>query len=132
MASSTRSTFPPSLDALEQEHLVQVIKDWSIAHGLAVRPPPAVAPSDPEGILAINAPVTLFPSPFPKACFEDAKAVQKAYNELYANISRDEKFLEVLVHEYAALPTRPVVCMSLTRSGLLQGTISSPTSGTSI
>ena len=131
-ASPTKSTFPPSLDALEQEHLVQVIKDWSIAHGLAVRPPPAVVPSDPEGILAINAPVTLFPSPFPKACFEDAKAVQKAYNELYANISRDEKFLEELVHEYAALPTCATVCMSLTRSGLLQGTTSSPTSGTSI
>lgn len=131
MASSTKITFPPSLDALEQEHLVQVIKDWSIAHGLAVRPPPAVAPN-PDGILAINAPVTLFPSPFPKACFEDAKAVQKAYNELYANISRDEKFLEELVHEYAALPTRPVVCTPLTCIGSLQGTISSPTSGMSI
>ncbi|KAK1835192.1 hypothetical protein QBC39DRAFT_419790 [Podospora conica] len=102
MASPTKNTFPPSLDALEKENLVQVIKDWSIAHGLAVRPPPAVAANDPEGILAINAPVTLFPSPFPKACFDDAKAVQKAYNELYANISRDEKFLEELVHEVAA------------------------------
>ena len=94
------NSFPPSLDTLEQENLVQVIKDWSIAHGLAVRPPPAVAGNDPEGILAINAPVTLFPSPFPKACFEEAKAVQKAYNELYANISRDEGFLGELVQEY--------------------------------
>ena len=78
---------------------MQVIKDWSIANGLAVRPPPAIAGNDPDGILAINAPVTLFPSPFPKACFAQAKAIQQAYNELYANISRDEEFLSALVQE---------------------------------
>jgi glutathione synthase len=99
MAPQPRGSFPPTLDALEQENLVQTIKDWSIANGLAVRPPPAIAGSDPEGILAINAPVTLFPSPFPKACFTQAKAIQQAYNELYANISRDEEFLSALVQE---------------------------------
>lgn len=101
MASLAGDVFPPPLDAAEQENLVQVIKDWSIANGLAVRVPPAVVEKDPEGILAINAPVTLFPSPFPKACFEQAKAIQCAYNELYANISRDEEFLSGLVQEVA-------------------------------
>ncbi|KAK4456188.1 hypothetical protein QBC34DRAFT_389206 [Podospora aff. communis PSN243] len=101
MASLPGGSFPPALDALEQENLVETIKDWSIANGLAVRPPPAIAGSDPEGILAINAPVTLFPSPFPKACFTQAKAIQQAYNELYANISRDEVFLSALVQEVA-------------------------------
>jgi len=99
MASLPGGPFPPALSALEQENLVQVIKDWSIANGLAVRPPPAIASNDPEGILAINAPVTLFPSPFPKTCFAQAKAIQQAYNELYANISRDEEFLSSLVQE---------------------------------
>ncbi|KAK0646042.1 hypothetical protein B0T16DRAFT_152223 [Cercophora newfieldiana] len=101
MAALPSSMFPPALDTLEQDNLVQAIKDWSIANGLAVRPPPAIAGNDPEGILAINAPVTLFPSPFPKACFVQAKAIQQAYNELYANISRDEGFLNALVQEVA-------------------------------
>lgn len=99
MSSPRGDPFPPTLDALERENLVQVIKDWSIAHGLAVRPPPAVVSDDPEGILAINAPVTLFPSPFPRDCFVEARATQKAYNELYANISRDEEFLSGIVQE---------------------------------
>ncbi|KAK0711168.1 hypothetical protein B0H67DRAFT_584491 [Lasiosphaeris hirsuta] len=103
MSSLTGGSYPPALDAaLEKERLVQIIKDWSIAHGLAVRPPPTVANYDPEGILAINAPVTLFPSPFPKSCFEEAKTIQTTYNELYARISQDEGFLGEIVQEVAA------------------------------
>lgn len=99
MSAYVEGPFPPELNAAEREALTQEVKDWSIAHGLAVRPPPAVVSEDPEGILATNVPVTLFPSPFPKGCFEDAKAIQKAYNELYANISRDEEFLGGIVQE---------------------------------
>ncbi|KAK3375503.1 hypothetical protein B0H63DRAFT_513425 [Podospora didyma] len=101
MASLTGGSYPPSLDdELERDRLAQVIKDWSIANGLAVRPPPAMT-SDPEGILATTAPVTIFPSPFPKSCFEEAKLIQKTYNELYARISQDEEFLGELVQEVA-------------------------------
>jgi len=99
MSLTAGSPFPPALNALERENLVQTVKDWSIAHGLTVRPPPSVIAEDAEGILAINAPVTLFPSPFPKGCFTEAKAIQQAYNELYVNISRDEDFLGELVQE---------------------------------
>lgn len=100
MASLTGGTYPPAVeDAGERDALAQVIKDWSIAHGLAVRPPPAVAGNDPQGILAMNAPVTLFPSPFPSNCFEDAKSIQKTYNQLYALISKDEEFIGGLVQE---------------------------------
>ncbi|GKT88088.1 LOW QUALITY PROTEIN: glutathione synthetase [Colletotrichum tofieldiae] len=53
----------------------------------------------PKGILAVNVPVTLFPSPFPRSCFEQARSVQKTYNELYAAISRDEDFLSAMVNE---------------------------------
>lgn len=51
------------------------------------------------GIAAINAPVTLFPSPFPKECFVQGKSVQKAYNALYAAVSQDEDFLAQMVKE---------------------------------
>lgn len=91
--------YPPEIDEAEEGHLVQVVKDWTIAHGLAIRPPPLLVDSktDPEGILATSAPVTLFPSSFPRVCFEQAKAVQKPYNELYARISQDEQFLGEVV-----------------------------------
>ncbi|KAK4169212.1 putative glutathione synthetase [Cladorrhinum sp. PSN259] len=98
MSSLTGGSYPPALsDSQGKDRLVQTIKDWSIANGLAVRP----AVEDPEGILAINAPVTLFPSPFPTSCFEEAKAIQTSYNELYTRISQDEEFLATLVQEVA-------------------------------
>lgn len=99
----TSESYPPDVDDAERARLVEVIKDWAIANGLAVRPPPSLvaAGTDPEGVLATNVPVTLFPSPFPRVCFQQAKAVQKAYNELYAGVSRDEDFLSSMVKEVA-------------------------------
>ncbi|KAL7960799.1 hypothetical protein V8C34DRAFT_275760 [Trichoderma compactum] len=101
MASLTSGAFPPPLKETEKNALVEVVKDWAIANGLAVRSPPTVIPAetDPAGITAVNVPVTLFPSPFPKKCFEQGQAVQQTYNELYAAVSRDEAFLEQTVKE---------------------------------
>ncbi|KAI1393639.1 glutathione synthase [Hypoxylon trugodes] len=95
------SSYPPEVTPSEGEGLIEVIKDWALAHGLTVRPPPAVLPveADPVGILATAVPVTLFPSPFPRICFDQAIGVQKAYNELYASISQDEDFLAQVVKE---------------------------------
>ncbi|KAH6654564.1 hypothetical protein BKA67DRAFT_623803 [Truncatella angustata] len=95
------SSYPPELSASEGERLTEVVKDWSIAHGLTVRPPPNLvkAEADPSNILATAVPVTLFPSPFPKLCFDQGLHVQKAYNELYASISKDEDFLAQIVKE---------------------------------
>ncbi|KAI1374973.1 glutathione synthase [Hypoxylon crocopeplum] len=95
------SDYPSEITPNEGERLTEVIKDWALAHGLTVRPPPAVvaADADPAGILATAVPVTLFPSPFPRVCFEQGIAVQKAYNELYASISQDEYFLAQVVKE---------------------------------
>jgi glutathione synthase len=93
--------YPPQQTSDEIGHLVTVIKDWSIAHGLAVRPHPAIVSDevDPHHILATTAPVTLFPSPFPRVCFDQALSIQEAYNELYASISQDEEFLKGIVEE---------------------------------
>jgi glutathione synthase len=94
--------YPPKISDAERADLVQTVKDWGLANGLAIRPPPALIPpeADPEAITAINAPVTLFPSPFPQQCFQQARDVQKAYNALYAAISGDEEFLAQVVKEY--------------------------------
>jgi glutathione synthase len=99
--SSPYSSYPPDLSHEEELYLLSNLKDWSIAHGLAVRPAPTFVSSsqDPTGVLATTAPVTLFPSLFPRACFEEGLAIQKAYNELYSAIARDEQWLQGIVEE---------------------------------
>ena len=99
--ASIYADYPPRLDSPQQESLVTTIKDWAIQNGLAVRPPPSSVPeeSDPRHVLAANAPVTLFPSLFPRSCFEEAKALQTTYNQLYAAITSDEAWLGKIMEE---------------------------------
>ena len=93
--------YPPKLSSEQSDYLLTNLKDWSIAHGLAVRIPPSwvQADQDPSGALATTAPVTLFPSLFPKVCYEQAETVAEAYNELYAAIAGDEVWLKGIVEE---------------------------------
>lgn len=96
--TSYPSNFPPQLAAEQEGRLVSQIKDWCINHSLAIKSPDAV--HSIEGEPVTNAPVTLFPSPFPKSCFEHAIALQKVYNELYAAISDDVDWLEEVLGKY--------------------------------
>lgn len=95
MAELTRHGYPPALTSEQTEYLLSTIRDWALANGLAVRPPP----SDAATPLAVTAPVTLFPSPFPRECFEEVRSIQTLYNELYALIARDEDWLKGVVEE---------------------------------
>ncbi|KAL9106613.1 MAG: hypothetical protein Q9227_008396 [Pyrenula ochraceoflavens] len=101
MSNKIYERYPPKLTEEQEEALLFEIKTWCIQHGLTVRPPPSFIPEnqDPTQVLATNAPVTLFPSPFPRSLFEQARAIQKAYNELYAAISNDETWLEEVMKE---------------------------------
>ncbi|KAF2841548.1 glutathione synthetase-like protein [Patellaria atrata CBS 101060] len=93
--------YPPDLNEERASFLLSNLKDWSIAHGLAVRPAPSFVESekDPAGVLATTAPVTLFPSLFPRTCFEEGLEIAQAYNELYAAIIRDEEWLGNIITE---------------------------------
>ncbi|KAL8819050.1 MAG: hypothetical protein Q9223_002428 [Gallowayella weberi] len=93
------SSYPPETAPELESYLLSNIKDWSILNGLAVRPSIDLIPLDvdPSRSLAITAPVTLFPSLFPSACFSEARAIQQAYNELYAAIARDREWLKQIV-----------------------------------
>jgi len=86
-ANQSPQNYIDQLPNVQIQQLVSEIKDWTIANGLAVRPPPALVAveNNPNGILAVPAPVTLVPSPFPRACFDEAIAVQTDYNKLYAH-----------------------------------------------
>ena len=105
MAASIYPDYPPTLTSEQSDYLLSNIKDWSILNGLAVRPSPSFVSEkmDPSRSLAVTAPVTLFPSLFPRVCFEEARAIQTAYNELYACVANDEEWLGEVVKEYACI-----------------------------
>ena len=100
MANSIYPEYPPKLSLAQEAYLVFNINTWSLLNGLAVRPatiPPHGTHSSES--VAVTAPVTLFPSLFPRNCFEQAKAIQKSYNTLYCSISVDETWLSTIVEE---------------------------------
>ncbi|KAF2404372.1 glutathione synthetase-like protein [Trichodelitschia bisporula] len=105
MARGIYPEYPPDLAGPNRQFLIESLKDWSIAHGLAVRPPASFVSTnvDPEGVLAATAPVTLFPSLFPKSCFDEGLRIQLAYNKLYAAIARDEEWLVPIIEEIAEI-----------------------------
>lgn len=104
MAVSIFPPYPPSLTPEQLSYLLDAFTDWSLSHGLTVRPPPSFVAENPNGALATHAPTTLFPSPFPRSCWKEAREVQKVFNELYARISADEEWLGKIIEEYADFP----------------------------
>lgn len=106
MASEMWESFPPKASEEQLEYLVQIVKDWAIFNGLVVRPNPAFISNEvnPNHVVATNAPVTLYPSPFPRTCFENAQRLQTVYNELYAAIASDEEWLGEIMKEYVSHP----------------------------
>lgn len=91
--------YPPSISREQEEYILNTIKDWSIQHGLTVRPSSSFVPGriDDSGVLATTAPVTLFPSPFPGTCFRQGQLLQTTFNELYAAISNDQGWIEGII-----------------------------------
>lgn len=94
-------TYPPEVSEEQLEYLKSTVNNWTAQHGLLVRPSPSLVSEDvnPNHILSTSAPVTLFPSPFPRACFEQARSLQMVYNELYAAIASNEEWLESIMKE---------------------------------
>jgi hypothetical protein len=91
--------YPPELTPEQNTYLTTLIKEWSTSHGLMVRPAPnfIAEDNDRQQALATTAPVTMFPSLFPRECYHEALMIQTAYNELYANVARDEEWLGKVV-----------------------------------
>jgi len=98
---------PPLDPTPALEDVVAEAVDWAIGHGLVVRPPPptkdAAAPGAPPPPLATHAPISLVPTPFPRAAFEHARALQPAFNRLVHAVSRDRAFLDEVVASLAGV-----------------------------
>ncbi|KAF7210373.1 glutathione synthetase [Nothobranchius furzeri] len=71
------------------KQLAEVARDEALLQGVLMRT--KETPNSSE--LVTYAPFTLFPSPFPKAAFLQALAVQTHYNTLVDRISQDTEFL---------------------------------------
>lgn len=84
----------PQLSGSQEEELREELLQWSLANGLIMYPQDAKAHS------ANHAPITLFPTPFPREAFEDAMDVQRGFNELYVGlVSKSKRWLTGLLEE---------------------------------
>ena len=94
-ASFDFSSWPPPLSPVQLEALAIHATTYAISHGLLYLPPAQRQPITPSS--AIHAPVSLFPSPFPRKLFELALRLQKIFNVLYARIAMDDDFLDQIM-----------------------------------
>ncbi|KAL3241226.1 glutathione synthase [Nakaseomyces bracarensis] len=80
----TRPIVPQNVDDNElKEKILPEVYQWALGNGLLMYPP------DFKLNTANIAPFTLYPTPISRGSFEEALDVQKGFNELYAEISRD-------------------------------------------
>lgn len=91
-------SYPPELSPNSLSFLLTSLIDYSLSHGIIVRPR---EPSE-NNYLASHAPVTLFPSLFPRNAWEQALKVQTIYNVLYARIANDVEWLAEIMAQYFA------------------------------
>jgi hypothetical protein len=95
--SSILPKWPPACSQPQSDVILTQATDYALSHGLVLRPNP------PNLTHAIHGPFALFPTPFPRALFEQVQALQPAYNDLYANLASDEHFLEQVIGQTVAI-----------------------------
>ncbi|KAF8463798.1 glutathione synthase [Gautieria morchelliformis] len=93
------SQWPPEVSEQQLESLTLLATTYALSHGLLYLPVPGAASPPPAPTSAIHAPVTLFPTPFPRRLFAQAQRLQPMCNVLYARVARDEAFLDNVMGE---------------------------------
>ena len=108
MSTSCLPQWPPVLSQDELHALTVQAATYALSHGLLYLPrsiPPTAPPTTTGSTSttvaaptsAVHAPVSLFPSPFPRSLFHLAQRLQRTYNVLYARIAMDEAFLDEII-----------------------------------
>ncbi|MCO5561883.1 hypothetical protein L7F22_015508 [Adiantum nelumboides] len=90
-------TWPPELSEEQRELLCRQGTDFALSHSILYRPLPSSSSSTPPLDAAIHAPISLFPTPFPRSLYEQGQALQPLYNDLYARIAVDDTFLRRVI-----------------------------------
>jgi glutathione synthase len=86
--------WPPDLTDNQLLDLKIAAMDWAAAHGLVVCHP------DRESRTTVHAPISLFPTPYPKSCYDLAQKLQPHYNQLVDEVARDDEFLSSVMTRY--------------------------------
>jgi hypothetical protein len=97
MTSAT--IYPPTKTPQELSELVVVAIDWALAHGLVVRPSLEKDFSKAAAVTT-HAPFALYPTPFPRKEFEQAKKLQQPWNTLIHKMSQDDNLIEETMETY--------------------------------
>lgn len=85
-------TWPPQPTDVEKQELVGRSVDWAASHGLVMRYKNTGENNIPS-CLAVHAPFALFPSPFPKSCYDHAIQLQPLFNKLVHVVANDTDFV---------------------------------------
>ncbi|CAI2185452.1 11833_t:CDS:2 [Funneliformis geosporum] len=97
MSKAFFSEYPPNLSNVNLQSLKELAIDWSLSHGLVIRPPNNLALSNNSSVM--HAPISLFPSPFPKKTFYQAIELQPVFNLLFHKLSRNHEFITKVIEE---------------------------------
>src|SRR5437868_9566014 len=89
--------YPPNLSSENLKSLKELAIDWSLSHGLVIRPPTKLALSNNSSVM--HAPISLFPSPFPRKTYYEAIELQPTFNLLFHKLSQDHEFIDHVVKE---------------------------------
>lgn len=92
-ADALLPAWPPQLTPAQTAALTAEATDYALAHGIVYRP----AAASPPSTHVHHAPISLFPSPFPRSAFHTAIKLQSTLNELYARVALDDAFLERVI-----------------------------------
>ncbi|KAI9204173.1 glutathione synthase [Polychytrium aggregatum] len=96
LSSSSSSSYlpdrPPPLTETQLQELRDHAVDWSLVNGLVLRP--ALA-----SVNVTHAPFALFPSPFPRAAYEQVVKLQPLFNSLVHAIAQDDKFIREIMED---------------------------------
>jgi hypothetical protein len=94
---STLPVWPPELSEEQRVAVSLRCTDYAISHSILYRPLPVASTSKPPLDAAIHAPISLFPSPFPRQLYLKGQQLQPLYNDLYARIALDDAFLKRVI-----------------------------------
>lgn len=90
-------TWPPKLTEAQIADLTLQSSTYAFAHGFTLIPPESSSP--PTSVIA--APLSLLPTPFPRAEYTRARDIQQTYNALYARVALDWELLDSVMSQVA-------------------------------
>ncbi|KAI9300522.1 glutathione synthase [Cunninghamella echinulata] len=95
------TSYPPKISPVELEQLKLEVIDWALSHGLIVRPTFEKQQYFEKNAAVIHAPLSLYPTPFPRAEFYKAKELQVPWNTLIHHMSKDDLLIKEIMENLA-------------------------------